>query len=540
MKTVSKSKFKSRFLLSVIGLFFSVCIYSQTPIYNSYLAAAPTIFLDFDGQYLEGTSWNYSGPLSLGPSNMTTDQITEIFNRVAEDYRPFKVNITTDSTRYWAAPATQRMRVIFTITSSWYGSAGGVSYINSFSWGDNTPCFVFTALLNYRTKYVAEAASHEVGHTLGLNHQSAYDASCNKTAEYNSGTGSGEIAWAPIMGVGYYRNFTLWHYGSNPWGCSSYQDDLAIITGNGNGTTYRDDDFSNNVGGGATQANFVNSAFSVNGVVEKVTDKDVFKFTMPVKGVFHLDANPYSVATGDNGSNLDVKLELLTSGQNVLGTYNPDLLLNATIDTTLDAGNYFLRIQSSGNMYAPDYASLGSYTLQASYTPITILPVHRFELKGISDKGKHKLDWIIEADEAVVQQTLEVSADGRNFQPLGSINTTARSYSYLPNDNGILYYRLNVTFDNSRQYFSNIIALKNTANRPAIKNNPVHNSLQVSSPSTFKYTVVDYSGRTVAKGTLVQGINNINTSDLVSGMYIIQFSNGQEQYAEKFMKQSVY
>jgi hypothetical protein len=219
MKTVSKS----RILLSVIGLFFSIAIYSQVPIYNSYPSATPTIYLDFDGEYLDGTSWNYNGPLNLGPSNLTNSQITEIFNRISEDYRPFTINVTTDSTKYWSAPTNKRMRVIFTISSSWYGSAGGVSYVGSFTWGDNTPCFVFTALLNYKTKYIAEAGSHEAGHTLGMNHQSSWDANCVKLNEYNYGTGSGEIGWAPIMGSGYYQNFTLWHNGSNPWGCTAQQ-----------------------------------------------------------------------------------------------------------------------------------------------------------------------------------------------------------------------------------------------------------------------------------------------------------------------------
>ncbi|HTM91675.1 MAG TPA: T9SS type A sorting domain-containing protein [Flavisolibacter sp.] len=532
MKTISKSK--TRFVHSILGLLLSVCSYSQIPIYNSYPSAPATVYLDFDGQYLEGTSWNYIGPLSLGPSNMTNEQITEIFNRVAEDYRPFKINVTTDSTKYWSAPVLKRMRVVFTVTSSWYGAAGGVSYINSFSWGDNTPCFVFTALLNYRTKYVAEAASHEIGHTLGLNHQSSYDASCNMTAEYNQGIGSGEIAWAPIMGVGYYRNLTLWHYGSNPWGCSSYQDDLSIITRT---IGFRDDDYSGNISGNMPQSNFVNNRFTINGIIETVTDKDVFKFTMPTQGLFRLDANPYSVGSGDNGSNLDVQLELLGGNKNVLNTYNPDLTLSATIDTMLNAGTYYLRVQGSGNIYAPDYASLGSYTLSAAYLPSTVLPLHRLQLSGDNDKGKHRLSWIIEADEKVAQQTLEVSADAKTFHPVGVFNTTERNYTYVPGNRGTLYYRLNVSFDNNKEYYSNIITIKDITSRPMLRNTTVHHSIEVNTPSKFSYAVVDYSGRTVAKGNLVQGLNSISTDNLSNGMYVIQFSNGQEQYAEKFMKQ---
>jgi signal recognition particle GTPase len=81
------------------------------------------------------------------------------------------------------------------------------------------------------------------------------------------------------------------------------------------------------------------------------------------------------------------------------------------------------------------------------------------------------------------------------------------------------------------------MAIKDIANRPKLINNTTHHSVQINSPSKFSYTIIDYSGRTIIKGNLVQGINSINVYELNNGMYIIQFSNGQEQYAEKFMKQ---
>ncbi len=530
MKTASKS------LTAIAALFFSVVSYAQIPIYNSYPSAAATIFLDFDGQYVDGTSWNYNGPITCGPSNMTNAQINEIFNRISEDYRPFNVNITTDSTKYWAAPPMQRIRVILTITSDWYGAAGGVSYVGSFTWGDNTPSFVFTALLGYNTKYIAEATSHEIGHTLGLSHQSTYDVNCSKTAEYNPGTGSGEIGWAPIMGVGYYRNFTLWHNGTNPWGCSYYQDDLSILT-TYNGFDYRTDDNSNNADATATRVNFMNNRFSADGVIEKIDDKDVFTFTMPEQGKFHLDANPFSISGGDNGSNLDMQVELLNSAKNVVGSYNPELLLNATIDTTLLPGTYYVRVQSMGNIYAPDYASLGSYNITAVITPTTVLPLHLLEFHGNSENNIHNFNWTIVADETITQQVLEVSSNGRDFQSLSKMNADARTYTYLPMNSGVLYYRLRVTFNNNKQYFSNIVVLQNKISKPEIVTNPVHNSIQIKSPSAFKYAIVDFSGRALMKGNLVQGVNTIATDGLTNGMYIIQYNNGQKDYAEKFMKQ---
>ncbi|MBD0377756.1 MAG: hypothetical protein ICV51_19275, partial [Flavisolibacter sp.] len=142
-------KILSKLILFVCLLSGALNLAAQVPILNSYPSAPAVLFLDFDGHLMEGTSWNSFGPISCGPSNLNADQITEVFNRVAEDYRPFNINITTDSTKYWSAPAKQRIRVVLTITSDWYGRAGGVAYPYSFTWGDNTPCFVFTALLGY-------------------------------------------------------------------------------------------------------------------------------------------------------------------------------------------------------------------------------------------------------------------------------------------------------------------------------------------------------------------------------------------------------
>ena len=92
---------------------------SQVPVYNSYPAAAPVIFLDFDGYTVSGTGWNFDGPIYCGGSGLNSTQITEVFNRVAEDYRPFTINITTDSTKYLSAPVNQRTRVVITVTSDW-------------------------------------------------------------------------------------------------------------------------------------------------------------------------------------------------------------------------------------------------------------------------------------------------------------------------------------------------------------------------------------------------------------------------------------
>lgn len=526
-------------VLVALLLFASQFAFAQTPILNSYPSARATIFLDFDGQTVSGTSWNYSSAsIVCGPSNLNNAQINEVYNRIAEDYRPFNINVTTDSTVYWAAPARQRMRCILTISSAWYGVAGGVGYIGSFTWGDNTPCFVFTALHNYNVKNISESASHEIGHTLGLAHQSSYDGNCTKLSDYNGGYGSGEIGWAPIMGVGYYENFTLWHNGHNSNSCTAIQDDLGIITGSSNGFGYRVDDHAGTFVG-ATVTDFVQDTFAINGVISKTDDQDVFKFNLANKGQFVLDGVPYNVGAGNSGSNLDMQIELIDGSQNVLGTYNPGNALNSIIDTALSAGTYYLRVDGKGNLYATEYGSLGSYSLQGHITPINALPLHKLELKGNTANGQHQLNWEIDADEKVTNQVIEVSSNGGSFAPLTQTNAATRTYTYTPSGSATLQYRIKVTFDNGREYYSNVIALRNSSfSKPQLFTNVLYtNSLIVSSPGVYQYTITDYAGKMVSKGQIVQGSSSITVPNISKGVYVIRFDNGQQQYTEKFTNQ---
>ena len=502
---------------------------------SSYPSAAATVYLDFDGHYFNGTGWNMSGPLDCAGSNLTDAQVSEIFHRVSEDYRPFNLNITTDSTKYWSAPLDRRMRLILTVSSSWYGNAGGVSYIGSFTWGDNTPAFVFTALLNSNTKYIAEAASHEIGHTLGLRHQAAYDGNCVKTSEYHSGVGSGTIGWAPIMGVGYYRNQTLWNIGANPYGCTSIQDDLGVIT-TSNGFSYRSDDHSNNTGG-STSVSLATSNFTAKGVIERNTDADVFKFSMPAFGRLLIDAIPFSIGN-DVGANLVIQIDIMTNSNSVVASYNPADKLSAMIDTLLSAGNYFIRVSSKANIYAPQYASLGSYELKAAYTPGNMLPVYQLDLRARHDAGRNFFDWTIVADEQVVRQVLEVSQNGTDFTYLQELHANARAYSYNDGQAGQRYYRLQVHFDNGTSYYSNIVPLKVEAlgERPRLMGNLVHAALQVHAPPGFDYYITDANGRVVSNGRLPGGSITLAVDGFSRGMYIIRFTKESVHYTERFMK----
>lgn len=509
---------------------------AQTPVLSSYPSASGVIFLDFDGHVVNGTSWNSNGPIVCEGSGLDNTKIAEIFNRVAEDYRPFNINITTDSTKYLAAPANKRMRVILTVSSSWYGSAGGVAFVNSWTWGDDTPCFVFSQLLGYNVKNISEAVAHEAGHTLGLYHQANYDASCNKISDYHTGIGSGEIGWAPIMGVGYYRNFTLWNNGPNSFGCNSLQSDLDIITAK---APYRTDDHSNSFAS-STQANFTSNQFTINGVVERNTDIDMVRFIMPATGRFQLDAVPYNVGTGNAGSDLDMQVTIYNAAQTPISVYNPGTLLSSVIDSVLNAGTYYLSIEGKGNQFAPAYASLGSYSLLGRFTAGGTLPLHKLELNGTVSGDKHKLNWEIIADEQITDLSIELSTDGRTFSTLTPTAATDRSFVYRPYSTRAVQYRLNVAFDNGRQYYSNVVSLPGTgsAPRPQLVSNLISGSqISISSPGKFNYILHDLNGRTISKGQLTAGMNTVNAAGMINGMYVIRFTDGDQQWTDKLIRQ---
>ena len=512
------------------------CSAFSLPRLSSYPIAPATIYLDFDGQTVVSAGWNGGAPLFCAAAPLSDAQITEIFNRVSEDYRPFNVNITTDSTVFLAAPVAQRVRVIVTPTSAWKPGVGGISYIGSFTWGDDTPAFVFTDRLGpNNAKYIAECCSHESGHTVGLSHQSSYDGSCNLTETYNSGTGTGEIGWAPVMGNSYYRNMTGWNNGPTPYGCANVQDNLSIITSQ-NGFTYRADDFAETMDNNTYSLS--SGTASVDGLITTSTDKDAFKFTLTANGNFHLDANPYSLSPGNNdGADLDIKISLYDASQNLVKVYDPANKMSVTIDTALNAGTYYIVVDGTGNANTGNYGSIGSYKI----TGITgSLPIRSVDLTGDNSNHMHNLKWIINADEPVKNQTIEVSEDGITFKPLVTVPTPKYTYSYAPFlHDDVLYYRVKATSVLQQVVYSNVIALQINWRSPRLfaVSTLVHDKISVSASENYQYNLLDANGRMIARGTGAKGFNTIDIDNRSAGLYIIQlFSNGQKQI-ERIIKQ---
>lgn len=329
---------------------------------QSLPGAGAVVMLDFDGHDAKGSWW---GDINALPAdNATETDIEEAWRVMAEDFRPFALNITTSEAVYQAAPANRRMRCIFTPTTDAAPGWGGVAFIGSFQdGGEVAPCWVFNI---WNGKLMGETGSHEIGHTLGLFHDGRYLPGSG-TEDYYGGHGN----WAPIMGVSFSPTISQWSIGDYKY-ANNTQDDIAIMATQ-NGFGFRADAQGNTA---ATAANLVVGTGGVvnpannYGIIANRADVDYFRFTSNGNSAI------LTVTPAPQFPDLDMKVSIVNSSGVVFASSNPIEIAPCSLHVRLPSGTYYLVVDGSGfstpttNGYS-DYGSIGEYRVSGTINSTT-------------------------------------------------------------------------------------------------------------------------------------------------------------------------
>ena len=358
---------------------------SQTFSLHSRPGSNRTIFLDFDGATSFGSYWS-TGTGQVDGFSLDDDPgfnaeehavVQEVWQRVAEDYAPFDVDVTTqdpgpaaitrsgtdDQVYGTRAQITGDVRAHQDLCGNQYCT--GVAYIGVFDepreHAKLQPAWVFTAYYDDASA-IAETVSHEVGHNLGLDHD-------DKAGDDFDGYYSGHANWSPIMGSGP-GPVVQWSNGAFA-GSLNTEDDLAMIV---------DTDPFTYEGGlrlvpdeaGGTVASAAAGVPADGALITSRTDVDVFALGA-CSGSVTVTASPAPVSP-----NLDIELQLRDASGAVLGSDDPR---STTGDGTTAGGmGASVTVQATGPLYArvdgvgtggpttayDDYGSLGRYTLAVS------------------------------------------------------------------------------------------------------------------------------------------------------------------------------
>lgn len=183
-----------------------------------------------------------------------------------------------------------------------------------------------------------------------------------------------------------------------------------------------------------------------------------------------------------------------------------------------------------------DATGAGGFVAQ---TLTTALPITLEYFRGSKQAGKHLLNWKASCTGNTVKFEIQRSADAVSFVGINLINTTAArcnqpfDYTDATPLIGNNYYRLKVTEDDGKIYYSNIILLQTNK---AANNNLYPNAIAVGESVVVSFAgasgnliITDAVGRIVFSSNLLQGTQTIQPTLNTTGIYFYSITDATDK-----------
>lgn len=180
------------------------------------------------------------------------------------------------------------------------------------------------------------------------------------------------------------------------------------------------------------------------------------------------------------------------------------------------------------------------------------LPLVLLSFDGKAEKDHNALTWATSVEENVDYFLLEKSRNAAEFNTVAQVNaaghaTTETKYNYNDRQDiqGVNYYRLKMTDNDTKFTYSKVIRLVNEQLDYAItlSPNPANDNIRLSFSKALsqasRFVVYDVTGKAVLSSVIEkdESVKTINISSLSSGKYIIQLNTLNENVNFPFIKQ---
>ncbi|TCJ17796.1 hypothetical protein EPD60_06315 [Flaviaesturariibacter flavus] len=217
---------------------------------------------------------------------------------------------------------------------------------------------------------------------------------------------------------------------------------------------------------------------------------------------------------------------------------------SVTVTGLSNATTYHFKIIEYNGIDAPVY-NTADFLAASAGTTGSVLPVSWLYVRGHEHAGTVRIEWAT-AQEQNTQHFVVERSSGNGFEAIGTVaaagnSSSTREYTFtdLQPAGGLLHYRLRQVDSDGRFRYSATVQVRGKNGAQALLlQNPVQGNIALRCGAAGFYTIVDATGRSLARGTLQAGMQLIPASGMAPGRYFLRLQQrGEEPQTLSFILQ---